>query len=314
MKMMLTLIRRELLEHRAIFIAPAILTLIILAGATFALYQAMTSGDQLDGFLYMLEEEDPARVSVAISSFLGVAIVPFWVPFNLVMSVVFFFYLLDSLHGERKDRSVLFWRSLPVSDARTVLSKLLTALVAIPAVELLAVLVAFVLNAGVLSAGLAVLGLDPLELLWLRAPWASGSLFLAYALVTQSLWYAPFAGWLLLVSSAARNAPFLWALGVPAAIAYLEYLLFSTRFFLDGIVNHLGGWSDAVMPGDISMAIESDDFGGLLDQAMASQTPLSLLDTVDPVGFLSSPALWAGLLLTVVFLAAAVRLRRFHDV
>lgn len=315
MSSMVTLVRRELLEHRSIFIAPSILTLIILVGAVFGLVQALNSSDQLDGLLQMLGEEDPARVRVALSSFLGVALIPFWVPFNLVMSAVFFFYLLDCLHSERKDRSVLFWRSLPVSDTQTVVSKLLTALVAIPLVELVVVMIAFVLNTGVLSAGLAVVGLDPVEMLWLRAPWLEGPLFLLYALLTQSLWYAPFAAWLLLVSSAARNAPFLWALGIPAALAYLEFLLFESRFFLNTVGGHLSGWLETALDaGGGEFQFDDDDFELMFEDAVASQQSVSLLDALDPVGFVTTPGLWVGLAVAAVLVAGAIRLRRYHDV
>jgi ABC-2 type transport system permease protein len=134
MNTILTLVRRELLEHRSIFFAPAVLAAIILAGALWTVGQGL--GSELSELLRSLPNAEPAQVRAALSSALGAIILPFWLPFNGVMSVVFFFYLLDCLHSERKDRSVLFWRSLPVSDTQTVVSKLATAAGAIPLVEL----------------------------------------------------------------------------------------------------------------------------------------------------------------------------------
>src|SRR5206468_10746510 len=46
--------------------------------------------------------------------------------------IVGIFYCLDALYGERRDRSILFWKSLPVSDVMAVLSKLAIPIVILP--------------------------------------------------------------------------------------------------------------------------------------------------------------------------------------
>jgi ABC-2 type transport system permease protein len=313
MNTMITLVRRELIEHRSIFLAPAILTAIILVAALYGVGQGLSFSNEITGFLGELDTVDPARARAMLSTFLGASLVPFWLPFNLVMSAVFLFYLLDCLQSERKDRSILFWRSLPVSDTQTVLSKLLTALIAIPAVELIASLLAFVLNAIVVSVGLAMLGENPVTLLWLSMPWFSGTLFLFYSVLTQSLWFAPFAGWFLLVSSAARNVPILWAIGIPGAIAYLEYLLFDSWRFAMMIGAHLQGWPTRAYRDDGNFSFD-EDFAEVFNDSATFQEPMSLLSLADPVGFLASPALWVGLVLTAGFVAVAIRMRRYHDV
>ncbi len=118
------------------------------------------------------------------------------------------FYCLDALHGERRDRSILFWKSLPVSDLTTVLSKASIPLVVLPlltfAITVAMQWIMLLLSSAVLlGSGLSV------ATLWTQLSFVQMSLVLLYHLLTvHSLWYAPFYGWLLLVSGWARRAPF----------------------------------------------------------------------------------------------------------
>ncbi|MEM9383981.1 MAG: hypothetical protein AAGA68_02905 [Pseudomonadota bacterium] len=311
----LTLVRRELLEHRSIFFAPGILTLIILAASLFAVAKGLSVGSEVNEALRELRSADPERVHIMLRSLLALTLIPFALPFNLLMSAVAGFYLLDSLYGERKDRSVLFWRSLPVSDTQSVLAKLLTGLVAVGLVELVAVIIAYALNGLVLSVGLIALGENPITLLWLPAPWISGPLFLLYVVLAQALWFAPFAAWLLLVSSAARNAPFLWALGVPAALMYLEWLLFRTQNLVDWIGGHVRDFGYyALNTEDDEVRFNGDDFADVFDEFGDMEGPLSLLSVPDPIALLTAPGLWIGLVIAAIFTLGAIRLRRYHDV
>lgn len=117
------------------------------------------------------------------------------------------------------------------------------------------------------------------------------SLMLLYHLVTvHALWYAPFYGWLLLVSAWARRAAFLWAALPPLAIYFIEKILFSTSHFAAMLENRLSGGPEAVTaPGTF---------------------PMDPMTHLTPGTFLTSPGLWIGLALTALFLAAAVGLRR----
>src|SRR5437867_8784109 len=74
--------------------------------------------------------------------------------------IVGVFYCLDSLHGERRDRSILFWKSLPVSDLTTLLSKVTIPLAVLPLVTFAIVVVTqfimlLISTAALLSSGLA---------------------------------------------------------------------------------------------------------------------------------------------------------------
>ncbi|MEO0972366.1 MAG: ABC-2 transporter permease [Pseudomonadota bacterium] len=309
----LTLVQRELLEHRSIFIAPAILTGIILIASLFGVFKGIGASAQVAELLSELDYADPQRVNTVLRGLLSAVFASFMVPFYLLMSAVTGFYLLDSLYGERKDRSILFWRSLPVSDAQTVLSKLLTGLFAIGFVAVAAVVIAFFLNGIVLSFGLLVLGKNPLTFLWLPAPWISGPLFLLYAVLANALWYSPFAAWLLLVSSASRGAPLLWAAGIPAGLMYLEQLLFRTQYLWETISGHVVGFVLNAFHEEDDFSFDSDDFGAMFDEA-GPEVSTSLLSLPNPVGLVTSIELWIGLLVAAALTFGAMRMRRYQDV
>ncbi len=116
-------VRRELWENRSLFIAP------LVAGG-IAIVALILNAMHLDEGMQMLSALDPDRQRAIVTGiYAGIAFLITW-----VMAITGFFYLLDALHGERKDRSVLFWKSMPVSDTTTVLSKLFTALAVAPAI------------------------------------------------------------------------------------------------------------------------------------------------------------------------------------
>jgi ABC-2 type transport system permease protein len=203
------------------------------------------------------------------------------------------FYCLDALHGERRDRSILFWKSLPVSDFSTVLSKMITPLVILP---LVCFGVTTVLQWIMLLLSSAVLLASRVSVapLWTHAALFQGWPLLLYHLVTvHGIWYAPIYGWLLLASAWARRAPFLWASLPLLAIVAVEKIAFNTSHFGNLLMNRaLGGpGGDNFMSGIFSM------------------DPLMHFAS-DP--FLISPSLWIGLAIAAAFLAAAVRVRRYQ--
>src|SRR5262249_12707345 len=146
----------------------------------------------------------------------------------LIITIVAAFYCLEALYGERRDRSTLFWKSLPVSDLTAVLAKASVPLVILP---LLAFVITVVTQFVMLLLSRAVLASsgESVAMLWQVMEFPRMSLLLLYHLVTvHSLWISPAYGWLLLVSAWARRAPFVWALVPPVAICYLEKIAFNT--------------------------------------------------------------------------------------
>jgi ABC-2 type transport system permease protein len=270
-------VRRELWENRSIYIAPLGVAAVTLFGFLIA-----TIGRAV-------ATVDPARRAAVLAeptSFAALVIMG-------TTSLVAVFYCLDALHGERRDRSILFWKSLPVSDLTTVLSKASIPLVVLPLLTF-AITVATQFLMLLLSSAV-LLGSDlSVAKLWTQVSLFQTSLMLLYHLVTvHALWYAPIYGWLLLVSAWARRAAFLWAALPLLAIGVVEKIAFNTSHFAAMLMNRMGGGAEAVTaPGTL---------------------PMDPMTHLTPGHFLISPGLWIGLAVTAIFLAAAVRLRRYRE-
>ncbi len=159
-------------------------------------------------------------------------------PFFIVLTFVVFFYLIGSLYEDRKDRSILFWKSLPVSDTHTVLAKLATALVAVPAVYL--VFSGVVQLSLLLVASIAALGHDTpiFEMLWAPSNLV-GRWFVDIAyLLLQGVWGLPFYGWVMLVSAFAKSVPLAWCIGIPIGVSVVERLFTQGSGMTTWLVHH----------------------------------------------------------------------------
>jgi len=270
-------VRRELWENRSIYLAP-------LAVAAVALF-----GFSLSSIAGIWEK--PLRLNPAQPQ------APYDIAAGLLMLtgiVVSVFYCLDALHGERRDRSILFWKSLPVSDATTVLAKASIPLVILPLLTVaitvaLQWLMLLLSSAVLLVSGLSVATLWT-KLSFLRMSW----LLLYHVLTAHALWPAPVYCWLLLVSGWPRRATFLWAALPLVAIAGVEQIAFHTWHFAALVGSRLIGDAPTV-------ALTSPDM-----------FPTDPMTHITPAQFLSSPGLWIGLAVAAAFLAAAVRLRRYQ--
>jgi ABC-2 type transport system permease protein len=222
---------------------------------------------------------------------------PYTIVALLLMGTTFLvalFYCLEALHGERRDRSILFWKSLPVSDTTTVLAKASIPILILPLITFATVLVTQGIMLFLSSAVMLARGQDVADL-WSHLPLWQMSLMLFFHMVAvHGLWYAPIYAWLLLVSAWARRAPFLWAILPPIVVMVIEKIAFDTSHFAALLGFRFGGGSDGVpfTVGPMSMGV---------------------LTASDLVRFFADPSLWTGLLLAAVFLAAAVRLRRYRE-
>jgi ABC-2 type transport system permease protein len=272
-------VRRELWENRSIYIAPLAVAGVFLVGFLIGLVT-------LPGRMRAVLALDPAKLHAAIEQ-------PYVVVEELLMGaslIVAVFYCLEALHGERRDRSILFWKSLPVSDLTAVLAKasvpfLLVLLCFV--VTVAAQLIMLLLSSSVLAE--SGLGVAPL---WTHVSLFQRSLGLGYHYLTvHALWYAPIYGWLLLVSAWARRAAFVWAILPPLAIGVVEKIAFNTSHFADWLGYRFSGPQhfDFSMPGGMAM-----------DLAMS----------LDLGRLLITPGLWTGLIVAAAFLLGAVRLRR----
>jgi ABC-2 type transport system permease protein len=273
-------VQRELWESRSIYIAPFAAAGLILFGFLLSMFRLPS---QMRAALAL----DPMQQHELLSK-----------PYNfaslLIMGTTFIvavFYCLDALHGERRDRSILFWKSLPVSDLTAVLSKASIPIVVIP---LLTFAITVITQwSMVLMSSVALLGSGlSVTTLWNELSLSQMWMNLLYHLVTiHALWYAPIFCWLLLVSAWARRAPILWATLPPLAIALVERIAFNTTHFAAMLGNRMGGGAEAI--------------------TMQGSAPMDPMMThLTPAHFVSSAGLWIGLAIAAAFLAGAVRLRR----
>src|SRR6202044_295481 len=277
-------VQRELWENRSIYIALLAASAVYLIGYTISLFwvprgmHGMGADESTPLIVQLAMPYAHAQMLLALTAFL-----------------VGIFYSLDALHGERRDRSILFWESLPVSDLTTVLSKASVPLVILPLlVFVITIAVQWIMfllsNAVLLMSGASH-----------ATPWAPPvfemEVVLLYSVIVITLWHAPIYCWFLLVSGWARRATFLWAVMPPLALAAVEYTAFRTL--------HVGSVLQDRLFGFATGAFDLKDKNGVpID---AHFIPLAQLA---PGRFLSSPGLWFGLIIAAVFLAAAVRLRR----
>ena len=211
--------------------------------------------------------------------------------------IVGVFYCLDALHGERRDRSILFWKSLPVSDVTTVLSKAAVPLVVLPLL-VFAIVVAMQWIMLLLSAVVLMLTGVGTAKLWPQVPLLQMELSLLYGLTALALWHAPIYSWLLLVSGWARRAAFLWAFFPLLTVIIFEKIAFKTSHFASLLEYLLIGW--------FTQAFAATPTSGPVDP---HYVPLSQLA---PARFLSTPGLWIGLAAAALFLTVAVRIRRYR--
>lgn len=293
------LIRREIWEHKAIWIAPSVviacLVLLVITGNVhLGPIGTMDGGTALGAFPPEVQQR------LLLIAYAGLALVV-----DMVMGIIAFFYALDSLYSDRRDRSVLFWKSLPLSDTETVLSKFAVAAVVIPLVSLLGAFVAqFVVAAGG-SAKLAMSGMSA-AIMWQPEAILGGMMIAFLWCVTAILWYAPVLAYLMLASAWAPKGPFLWAVLPPVAILLLERVVLYSQYVSDFIAGRLFG---------LYKLLGRREDGGVSDVEGASEvTKLSNIDLVGSLKeFYSSPDLWLGVLAAGLLLAAAMWVRRYRD-
>jgi len=262
-------VRRELWENRSIYVAPLIVAVVIVLGSVVATLAGR----------HPLPDNLAQQSQVAAGALMGTTL------------IVAIFYCLDALYGERRDRSVLFWKSMPVSDWTTVLSKMAVPLVILPVVTFVITITMQLIMLLAASAFLAMKG-QSAAALW-TLPWLQMSTGLLHHLVTvHSLYYAPIFGWLLLVSAWAKRLPFLWAFLPLAAIGFIEKIVFNTGHFATILGSRITGGMDA----------DPAKGGGMM-----------MLWPSHPLEFLTRPGLWIGFAVAAICVAGSVNLRRYRD-
>jgi ABC-2 type transport system permease protein len=270
---------RELWENRSVYIAPILVAIVVLFG-----FLVSTVGLPERRREVLLLGSAKARAAIEV-------------PYNMAAImlivtafIVGVFYCLDALYGERRDRSILFWKSLPVSDSTTLLSKATIPLVVLPVVTFAIVVATQLVMMLWTSLLLISHGMSPAST-WTYVPLFRNAFILLYGLAAIALWHAPIYGWALLVSGWARRATFLWAVVPFLAIGFFEKITFGTSYFASMLKDRLMGFA----PKALAFNMHSVDSPRLT-----------------PGSYLSSPGLWLGLIAAAAFIVIAIRLRRYR--
>jgi len=320
-----TLLKREFWEHQGGMLwAPLIVGGVMglfaagsmLFGATMARENMVgINGVRIQEHLDAIPPDRYAEVG-AVMSF---SYLPALLPFLAVLTFVVLFYSLGSLYDDRRDRSVLFWKSMPVSETASVLSKLTSILLIAPT---LALLLGVIFGFGLVLMSLvtaSVLGAHLYGPVFTSATLYTMPLGILSMVPVYALWALPSVAWFMLVSAWAKRAPFLWAVGVPVLagviLSWAEVMFkagLPHAWFWENVVGRLFG---SIIPG-VFFAYGKTD-------ALADQ--VRLIDTHGPQAFelapwvlagyqtLATPTVWIGIALGVAMIALAIRLRRFRE-
>lgn len=312
------LLKREFWEHKGgFFWAPIVVSVIVTVITAFTILVGVTQGVKstivINGetVTNLAERFSPEQKATAVEHLASTYMVSA-VPLLFVLSFTVFFYCLSALFDERKDRSVLFWKSLPVTDGATVLSKVAVALCLAPLITLgLAIILAIVnlifLTIGAGAAGVNIAGELVGSTSLYMAPLHIAALFPIYV-----LWALPTVGWLLMVGAWARSKPFLWAVGAPLlAMGLIAWFnkMFSFGWQLEWFwLNIVGRGLLSLTPGSW-FVLSGENIavpGGMQEPQMNSLVALSWAQ-------LATPNLWIGVTVGAAMIYAAIRLRRWKD-
>jgi ABC-2 type transport system permease protein len=277
------LIRREFWENRAIWVIPAVFGALLILAALF-------------GQVSIPKLNSPAEMHEAAGAFQVIVGAMFYV----VMSVYATWYLLDCLYADRRDRSILFWKSLPLSDARTVLIKLLVGMILIPLVYFAAADATALMGAFILSIrARASLG----SALWQADVWWDIQGLWLYVIAVTAIWYLPIAGWLMLVSAWAKRAVMLWSI-LPPLVAYIfERVFFGTHVIGHALTRRLTGLPAVAFNGAKHVWTQGS---GVVDN---SGLPVRVWNLINPSGFFTSAETWIGAAVGIVLIVGAIQLR-----
>jgi ABC-2 type transport system permease protein len=235
--------------------------------------------------------------------------------FILVASV--FFYCLGAMYDERRDRSILFWKSLPVSDGMTVLSKVFTALCVAPVISIALAVACSLVLLFIVCAAMAMSGVNLAGTLLSQPDLYLQPLRLVGLLPVYVVWALPTIGWLLLVSSWAKTKPFLWAVGVPLiALLLTKWISFTLENFSGTPLNIMPVAQEIVARqlGGIVPGIWFSFTGGIPESMKASQHGPDMQAIFEASWMtLATAQAWIGALIGAAMIVAAVRLRRWRD-
>jgi ABC-2 type transport system permease protein len=305
---MLVLIRREIWEHRSLWIVPLALAGVILVIAAFGGvhfgdgnnfnfgsrdHLDDLSPDQREHLLAKMNPGEGTRQMILAGVYSMLTLVQL-----IALGVVVFFYLLDALLAERRDRSILFWKSMPISDGQVVASKALTALAVAPAFVFVVSAVLLLVFAGVVALRLGELPFNP----WSASVWLRVQAVMVGFVPMVVLWYLPLAGYLMVVSVWVRKNAFLWAVLPPIGLLLIEGMITHTDYVAEFLGERFAGFIEVMNPGTLRHLdnVENSD--------LALSASYKLMGQV-----FADPEIWIGTAAGLALIYLAVRIRRFRD-
>ena len=299
------LIRRELWEHRLIQRGPLLLLAVIGISAVASLLNPHHTILNIDTSDWIMGDE-PLRLTFAVAA----AISMLSMVFLALAASQQIFYCADALHSERMQRTILFWKSLPVGDAETVLSKLVVATFVIPMFALAAAFATALVLALVASIEFRALP-GAIAALWSPGTWLNAARMMLYVTVTGALWLVPVNAWYLLVSAwlpltrgRLGRSPLLAATALPLIGMLVEKIVFGTNQLLQLVLGRVAfrGYEHAAFGSPFRLDSDADLHGRQLGEVVSA--------VMTPGGFLISSGLWAGLLFGALCAAGAIYCRR----
>ncbi len=316
MKTFLWLVKREFWEHRGGFLWAPVIT-----GAVFtALYVMAIIAIEVVGAKHGFHINVGGDIGKAIQqanqgdlnhlgTFLDGTMYACVGMISLVMSFVLFFYCLGALYDDRRDRSILFWKSLPISDTSTVFSKVASATILAPVIATAVGVVAGLLLLLILATTLAFHGVNVWQLLMLAHPFKVITNVVGY-IPLYLLWALPSVGWLLFCSAWSRSKPFLWAIVVPVVAGVMVWW-----FDIMGIFNQSTAWfwTHVVARGLLSVCPLVIFALAPQDLSSDSSNGMHSLDLFQSYQALGSANLWIGVVVGAGLIAGAIWFRRWRD-
>ncbi|TPG10226.1 hypothetical protein EAH75_05480 [Rhodanobacter glycinis] len=320
MKTFYWLVKREFWEHRGgFFWAPIITGGVFLLLNIMGIIAAEVLGAQhgiqigMSGKLQQIIAEMDAGNLHNVGTFLDLGMYGMTALLVVVLTFVVFFYCVGALFDDRRDRSILFWKSLPISDSSTVLSKVVSATVLAPVIAVIVGIIVGIAQLLILAITLSFHGVNVWQLLVLAHPFRVMFNLIGY-IPLYVLWALPSVGWLLLCSAWARNKPFLWAVALPIATGLLI-----TWFGIMGLFNLPASWfwMEVVLRGLLSVFFGTGIILGRGNMTFfengAHDNWLGFMDLNQTYQTLGSTNLWIGALIGVGLIATAIWFRRWRD-
>jgi ABC-2 type transport system permease protein len=322
MKTFYWLVKREFWEHRGGFFRAPIITacimlvinlMILIAAEVMANHHGEGINFNGNNFDQMLSDAMNGHLE-QVGTGLDIVMYSSTLLIGTVLGFVVFFYCLGALYDDRRDRSILFWKSLPVSNTSTVLSKVFSATVIAPAVCFVVGIICGIAMLFMYAIALSLHGINVWGLLKLAHPF-SVALNMLGSIPLYLLWSLPAVGWLMMCSAWSRSKPFLWAVLLPIGavlilgwFSAMGFKIFSGQTLLYLPFRILGsvfpgGW---LIPGGNKVLITARIHDNPAD-------PLNILNIQHAIFALTSPDIWIGAAVGAAMISAAIWLRRWRD-